>query len=66
MIVYNFDGVIISRLKVLRYYQTLISNEKIVSSKDALLYAITVRSMLNQEEVQKIEACINQIKFLKK
>lgn len=62
-LIYNFNGVIISRLKVLRYYQTLISNPEITSSKDILMYAITKFSMLNQEEYDAICQCMKQIKI---
>lgn len=59
---YNFNGIIISRLKVLRYYQTLISNPTIQSSKEVLIYAITKGSMLNEIEMNIIKECLNQIK----
>ena len=59
---YSFNGVIISRLKVLRYYQTLISNPTIQSTKEVLMYAITKGSMLNEIEINTIKECLNQIK----
>lgn len=62
-LIYNFNGVIISRLKVLRYYQTLISDSNIISGKDVLLYAITLHSMLNQDEVNAINECLKSVKF---
>ena len=62
-LIYNFNGVIISRLKVLRYYQTLISDSNIISRKDVLLYAITLHSMLNQDEVNAINECLKSVKF---
>ena len=62
-LVYNFDGVIISRIKVLRLYQTLISNSSIEYGKDLLMYVITKNSMLNIEEMEKIRECLKTIKF---
>ncbi len=62
-LVYNFNGIIISRLKVLRYYQTLMMNSKITSSKELLIYVITKHSMLNMEELSTIKQCIREIKF---
>ena len=62
-LIYNFDGVIISRLKVLRYYQTLITDESIKTTKDLLMYIITKNTMINQEEMNKISNCINRIIF---
>ena len=62
-LVYNFDGVIISRMKVLRLYQTLISNSSIEYGKDLLMYVITKNSMLNIEEMEKIRECLKTIKF---
>ena len=61
--VYIFDGIIISRYKVLRYYQTLISNPSITPNKDVLMYVITHLSMLTKEEYDTIESCVNKIKF---
>ena len=61
--IYNFDGVIISRFKVLRHYQTLISNPEIDISKNVLFYVITLFSMLNEQEIKIIEQCLENIKF---
>lgn len=61
--VYNFNGVIISRFKVLRYYQTLITNPDINSSRDTLMYAITKNSMLNQNDYNNICICLDKIDF---
>lgn len=61
--IYDFNGVIISRYKVLRIYQTLISDPNITPNEDVLLYSITKFSMLNKEECHIIEECIKQIKF---
>lgn len=62
-LIYNFNGVVISRLKVLRYYQTLISDPNIISGREALLYVITLHSMLNQDEVSAINECLKSLKF---
>ncbi len=57
-LIYNFDGVRISKLKVLRIFSTLIEQE-IEVDDEALLFAITYNSLLTQEEFDKI---INVIK----
>ena len=62
-LIYNFDGVIISRLKVLRIYQSLISSSSIMPSAEVLLYSITKYSMLNEEEIFKIQKCLKSIKY---
>ena len=62
-LIYNFNGIIISRLKVLRYYQTLISDPSISSSKNLLLYVITKGSMLNQNELDEIKHCVEKLNF---
>ena len=62
-LIYNFDGVIISRLKVLRLYQTLISDTSVESNRVALFYAIVRNSMLNEEEINKINLCLNNISY---
>lgn len=62
-LIYNFNGVIISRLKVLRLYQTLISEQNIIPNREALFYAIVRNSMLNKEEIENINKCLDNIKF---
>ena len=62
---YNFNGVLISRFKVLRYYQTLITNPNIDSSREALMYVITKNSMLNQSDYNNICICLDKINFNK-
>ena len=62
-LIYDFDGVIISRLKVLRFYQTLISSPEIEPSYDVLLYAITKLSMLDEEEMNIIISSLKSLKI---
>jgi len=57
---YNFDGVIISRNKVLRYYETLMMY-KYPDELKSLKYAIYKNSILTKEEYEKIEACLSSI-----
>ena len=57
---YVFDGVIISRYKVLRYYEELLKRH-IISSYDALMFAICKNSLLTYEEYEKIEKEISNI-----
>lgn len=59
-LVYNFNGVVISRFKVLRYFETLLSNNLILP-QDALLYCITLNSMLNYQEYSKVRDCVENI-----
>ena len=63
--VYNMDGIIVSRYKVLRIYETLISNHNIDVTPDLLLYVITMYSMLDDTELKNIKECINKITFSK-
>lgn len=53
---YNFNGVIISRLKVLRYYDTLRKNGK--TGDDSLLFAATFNSMLDENEFEAVRSCV--------
>lgn len=62
-LIYDFGGVIISRLKVLRFYQTLISSPEIESSYDVLLYVITKLSMLDEEEMNIIISSLKSLKI---
>ena len=57
---YNIEGTIISRLKVLRYLTTLIFNG-ISENSDMLLYAITKNSLLTKEEFDKIKTSVNKL-----
>lgn len=64
--IYSFpkvDGVIISRIKVLRYYSTIVNNSNINLTNDLRRYIITKNSMLNQEEQLKISSCLKNIDF---
>lgn len=63
--IYNFNGVIISRYKVLRHYETLIMDPNIEPSYDLLMYVVTLFSMIDEKELNMIEECINKIKFVK-
>lgn len=59
--IYNFNGVVISRNKVLRLYETLISDSNIKPDEELLLYVITYDSMLDKNEMENIENCIKKI-----
>lgn len=58
--VYNFNGVRISRRKVLRRYSVLKDNNK-DSGIDALLYCIVYGSMLDENELKNIYDLIRKI-----
>ena len=51
---YNFDGVLISRFKVIRTYERLIPSTN-GNSYDKLRYAILRNGMFNQEKIEKID-----------
>mgnify|MGYP001017465457 FL=1 len=56
---YDFNGVIISRFKVLRIYETLIKNH-IAGTYNAILYAICKNSILTEEQYRNITACLDR------
>lgn len=56
--VYNFDGVRISRIKLLRLYETLMNN-KIAGTTESVVYCACKYSILTKEEFDKVEACIS-------
>lgn len=58
-LIYNFNDVRISRLKVLRIYNTLIKNG-IEDSIDSFMYAITYNTIINKENYDKIYNCIKE------
>ncbi len=57
---YNFNGVIISRLKVLRYYEAMIK-KSIAGTPDSVLYAVCKDSILTEEQYKTIKNCIDKI-----
>ena len=58
---YNINGVIVSRYKVLRYYSSLIKQDDINPSEDLIMYAVTLNSMLDQEELNNVYQNIHKI-----
>ena len=54
---YSFEGIFISKPKVLRIYNIL-KNEHLDALEDSLFYAVTYNSILNQEEVEKLRHMI--------
>lgn len=56
---YDFNGVIISRFKVLRIYETLIKNH-IAGTYNAILYAICKNSILTEEQYRNITVCLDR------
>ena len=60
-ITYNFNGVIISRNKALRYAEKLITSPNIELTDSTLLYIITRNSMLDENELNIIKECISKI-----
>ncbi len=58
-LIYNFDGIIISRLKVLRIYNILLKNG-IEDSLDSLLYAITYNTIISSTDYSKIYNCVKK------
>ena len=57
---YNFDGIRISKLKVLRIYDLLLSNG-INESSDSILYAITYKSIINERAFNKLAHIVSKI-----
>lgn len=58
---YNINGVIVSRYKVLRYYSSLIKQDDINPSEDLIMYVVTLNSMLDQEELNNVYQHIHKI-----
>ena len=57
---YNFNGIIISRLKVLRIYETLLKN-LLGGTVNSIKYSIYKYSILTKEQYQMIEACLDRV-----
>lgn len=57
---YNFEGIRISKLKVLRIYDLLLSNG-INESTDSILYAITYKSIINERSFNKLANIVSKI-----
>lgn len=58
-LVFNFSGIRISRLKVLRIYDTLLKNG-ITNSLDSLKFAIFYNTIIDEESYQKVMKCIKK------
>lgn len=56
---YDFNGVIISRFKVLRIYETLMNN-RTAGTYNAVLYAICKNSILTEEQYKNITDCLDR------
>lgn len=56
---YDFNGVIISRFKVLRIYETLMKN-RVAGTYNAVLYAICKNSILTEEQYKNITDCLDR------
>jgi hypothetical protein len=56
---YDFNGVIISRFKVLRIYETLIKN-RMAGTYSSILYAICKNSILTEEQYRNIVNCLDR------
>ena len=54
---YNFNGVLISKLKVERIYNIL-KNNNLEDLEDSLLYAITYNTIINQQDFAKLEEIV--------
>ncbi len=57
---YNFEGIRISKLKVLRIYDLLLSSG-INESSDSILYAITYKSIINERAFNKLSNIVSKI-----
>ena len=56
---YNFNGIIISRYKVLRYYAILLHNH--MGDFDSLKYAIFQNTIITKSEYDMVIDCLNKI-----
>lgn len=56
---YDFNGVIISRYKVLRIYETLMKNHE-AGTYSSILYAICKNSILTEEQYKNIIDCLDR------
>ena len=57
---YNFNGVIISRLKVLRLYETLLK-ASFAETTTSIKYVVTKNSILTEDEYRNIMLCLDKI-----
>lgn len=58
-LIYNFGGVIISKIKVLRIFNILIKNG-ILASLDSLLFAITYNTIISAENYDKLSEIVRE------
>ena len=60
-LVYNFNGVKISRIKVLRLLETFIMTPNIIIDAELLRYIITYNSIIDHNELEIINECIKKL-----
>ena len=56
---YVLDGIYISRIKVLKYFGTILKN-KYTDKKEAILYSMCKNSYLTKEEFDKLKNLIDE------
>ena len=59
-LLYNFDGIIISKLKVLRILDNIINNNKDIDKED-ILYSLIYNTLINKEDFIKLKNIIDNI-----
>ena len=52
-LLYNFDGILISRLKVERIYELLVESNLLI--KDSILYSVTYKTLMTEETYKELE-----------
>ena len=60
-LIYNFNGVKISRIKVLRLLETFIMTPNIIIDTELLRYIITYNSIIDGNELEIINECIKKL-----
>ena len=60
-LIYNFNGVKISRIKVLRLLETFIMTPNMVIDTELLRYIITYNSIVDSNELEIINECIKKL-----
>ena len=58
-LIYNFGGIRISKIKVLRIFNILIKNG-ILASLDSLLFAITYNTIISAENYERLSKMIRE------
>ena len=59
-LIYNFEGIRISKIKVLRIFNALLKN-RVLADIDSFMFSITYNTIINQNDYNKLADIIKKV-----